>query len=124
MKQTARGEEFEKVLLCYVETCYSVALALTRDAHKAEELAHDVLARAWRLGAKLGSSRGVKMELLGMLRKRFIKNYQQPNQAVPKYTESADTREAPIWTPDQEKAVLSGALREGRHRAQRAVEMN
>lgn len=71
MNQHTNMQEFEKDLLSYTEMCYSVALALTRDRFDAEDLARDVLTRAW-LTRRPGERRVTKEELLTGLRKRYL----------------------------------------------------
>ncbi len=76
MKQTQ--EAFEHVLLSHTEMCYSVALAMTRDPVRAQNLTRNVLTWAWHLRASADREKHIKIKLLIALRKRFLKDYPQP----------------------------------------------
>jgi len=66
----------EQVLLSHVEMCYSVALALTRDAVLAQRLARATVLWAWQRQATTGDlGCDVKMALLSELRSRFLSDY-------------------------------------------------
>ena len=75
MKQAARAEAFEQVLLSYAEMCYSVAFALTRNPDRAQDLARHALTSAWRLRNGADGEKNVKRKLLEVLRERFLQHY-------------------------------------------------
>jgi hypothetical protein len=64
--------DFERQLLAHVELCYSVALELTRDFRRAEELSRDTLLWAWQNQWDLSDAAAIKMTLLRELRCRFL----------------------------------------------------
>lgn len=74
-KQAEQTETSEQVLLSYVEMCYSVALALTRDPNRAEGLARSVLAEAWHLRDTVLDKKDIKRNLLTALRKNFLNDH-------------------------------------------------
>ena len=76
MKQAEHAETFEEVLLLHTKMCYSVALALTRDPHRARDLTRHVLTSAWELRDS-ARSEDVKRKLLEALRERFLQDYCQ-----------------------------------------------
>lgn len=73
-QQKEQAHAFERILLSYAEMCYSVALALTGDPKQAQELARDVLTRAWKVCARAEDKKDIKKKLLKELRKQFLKN--------------------------------------------------
>jgi len=75
MNKTEHPEDFEQILLRYVETCYSVALALTCDPHEARDLTRNVLTWAWRSRDKVVGRSGIKRKLLAKLRETFLRDY-------------------------------------------------
>ena len=75
MKQARHAEAFEQVLLSYAEMCYSAAFALTGNPGRAQNLAGDVLTRAWRLRDSADGEKGLKKKLLKVLRERFLQYY-------------------------------------------------
>jgi len=75
MNQLQQAEAFEQTLLSYAEMCYSVAFALTSDPTQAQDLARDVLTRAWRLCDRMDGKKDIKKKLLRELRKRFLQDY-------------------------------------------------
>ena len=75
VKQAKRAEAFEQVLLSYAEMCYSVALALTRNPRRAQNLARYVLTWAWHLRDSAHSKKDIKRKLLEVLRERFLQHY-------------------------------------------------
>jgi DNA-directed RNA polymerase specialized sigma24 family protein len=77
MNQVKHTETFDEVLLSHVEMCYSVALALTCNPHRAQDLASHVLTRAWRLRDNLDGKKDIKRTLLKALRRRFLHYYCQ-----------------------------------------------
>ena len=77
VKQAKRAEAFEQVLLSYAEMCYSVALALTRNPRRAQNLARYVLTWAWHLRESADAENGIKKKLLKVLRERFLQYYCQ-----------------------------------------------
>jgi DNA-directed RNA polymerase specialized sigma24 family protein len=77
MKQAEHAEAFEQVLISYAEMCYSVAFALTRNPHQAQDLARHVLTWAWHLGDSADVEKGIKKRLLNVLRERFLQDYYQ-----------------------------------------------
>ena len=79
MKQAELAETFEAVLLSYVDMCYSVAFALTRDPYDARDLARDVVTWAWLLHDSAEGKSGIKMKLLTALRRRFLQHYRHPH---------------------------------------------
>lgn len=62
---------FEEVLGSYVDMCYSVAFALTRNPDRAQDLARHVLTWAWRLRDRAHGRKDIKKQLLEVLRERF-----------------------------------------------------
>ena len=77
VQQVKQPEEFEQVLLSYVDMCYSVAFALTRNPHRAQDLARYVLTRAWHMRDDIDSRLTIKQDLLKALRERFLQHYCQ-----------------------------------------------
>ena len=77
VQQAKQRAEFEKVLLSYVEMCYSVAFALTRNPRRAQELAKYALTRAWHMRDNADGKVNTKRELLQALRERFLQHYCQ-----------------------------------------------
>jgi len=77
MKQAEQVEAFEQVLLSYTEMCYSVALALTRNPDRAQDLTRNVLMWAWHLRGSADGEKDIKKKLLIALRKTFLKDYCQ-----------------------------------------------
>ena len=77
MKQAVQAEAFEEVLFSYAEMCYSVALALTRNPHRAQDLASYALTCAWSLRDTADSEKDIKRKLLKVLRERFLQYYCQ-----------------------------------------------
>ena len=77
MKQAEHAEAFEEVLLSYAEMCYSVAFALTRNPHRAQDLARHVLTWAWHLRDSAHGEKDIKKKLLEVLRERFLQHYCQ-----------------------------------------------
>jgi len=77
MKQARLAETFEQVLLSHAEMCYSVALALTRNPHRAQDLARHVLTWAWHLRDSADGEKDIKKKLLEVLRERFLQYYCQ-----------------------------------------------
>ena len=75
MKQTQEADRFEQLLLTYVEMCYSVALALTRNPYDAQDLARAVVIAAWHLRGNAGARTNIKMKLLTALREEFLHHY-------------------------------------------------
>lgn len=73
-KQAEPAEVFEQVLLSHAEMCYSVALALTRNPERAQELARQVLTGAWHLRDSAQSRDNIKKKLLTALRQRFLQD--------------------------------------------------
>lgn len=72
MKQTKRTEDFESLLLSYVEMCYAVALALTRDPELAQDLARYALAWAWQGRNGVDGKRNIKHKLLMAVRENYL----------------------------------------------------
>ena len=79
MKQAERVDTFEQVLLSYTKMCYSVALALTRNPARAQDLTRNVLTWAWHLRGSEEGEKDIKKKLLIALRKRFLSDYRQPS---------------------------------------------
>lgn len=77
MNQLQHAEAFEQILLSYAEMCYSVAFALTGDPDQAQDLARDVLTRAWRLCDHMDDKKDIKKKLLRELRKQFLQDYSE-----------------------------------------------
>ena len=77
MKQAETAEAFEEVLISYAEMCYSVAFALTRNPHRAQDLAKYVLTWAWHLPDSAHGKKDIKKQLLEVLRERFLQYYGQ-----------------------------------------------
>ena len=75
MNKTQHVDDFEQTLLNYVETCYSVALALTCDPYEARDLTRNVLTWAWRSRDKVVGRSGIKRKLLAKLRETFLRDY-------------------------------------------------
>ena len=71
-KLAKQSEVFEQILLSHAEMCYSVALALTRDPDRAQELARHVLTDAWHLRESAEGRAHIKKKLLTGLRQRFL----------------------------------------------------
>jgi DNA-directed RNA polymerase specialized sigma24 family protein len=69
------AEPFEEVLLAYVDMCYSVALALTRDAYDARELTQDVMTWAWYFRDTENGTADIKMKLLRALREKSLQRH-------------------------------------------------
>ena len=82
MKQAKQVENFELVLLSYVDLCYAVALALTRNQDDACNLTRDVMTWAWNLRDSSDSKTGMKMRLLTALRERFLQHYRRPELSL------------------------------------------
>jgi DNA-directed RNA polymerase specialized sigma24 family protein len=78
MKQTEQVDTFEQVLLSYTEMCYSVALALTRNPGRAQNLTRNVLTWAWHLRGSTDGEKNIKKKLLIAMRKTFLKDYGLP----------------------------------------------
>lgn len=77
MKKAKHAEGFDHVLLSYVEMCYAVALALTRDRNDARDLARKVLIGEWLLRERTEAAKDMKSHLLIALRKNFLEDYRQ-----------------------------------------------
>ena len=77
MKQAEQAEAFEEALISYAEMCYSVALALTRNPDRAQDLARHVLTWAWTLRDSANGKKDIKTKLRIAVRKRFLKDYCQ-----------------------------------------------
>jgi DNA-directed RNA polymerase specialized sigma24 family protein len=85
-KQAAEAKTFEQVLLSHAELCYSVALALTRDPYRAQDLARHALTWAWHLRDSADGKENIKKRLLEVLRERFLLCYSQvPESPKPEY---------------------------------------
>lgn len=65
-------ESFERFLLSQVEVCYSAALALTRDPYDARDLTRAAVTNVWYLHDSSRGDSSIVMELLAVLRRRFI----------------------------------------------------
>jgi len=74
MKSAGQAESFEQILLSYVDMCYAVALALTRNPYDARDLTREVVTWAWLLRDRADCRRGIKRKLLAALRERFLQN--------------------------------------------------
>ena len=74
MKQAEQADIFEQALLSHAEMCYSVALALTHDPKRAQELARRVLTGAWQLRNSANGREDIKRKLLTALRRRHLKD--------------------------------------------------
>ena len=70
--QAQQTETSDQVLLSYVEMCYSVALTLTRNPDRAQELAGSVLTAAWHSRDTVLDKRDIKWNLLTALREEFL----------------------------------------------------
>jgi hypothetical protein len=68
-------DTFEQVLLSYAEMCYSVAVALTGNPHRAQDLARHVLTQAWHLRDRADGGKDIKKKLQEALRKQFLRYY-------------------------------------------------
>ena len=77
MKQAEHAEAFEEVLISHAEMCYSVAFALTRNPHRAQDLARHVLTWAWHLRDSADGDKDIRKKLLKVLRERFLQYYCQ-----------------------------------------------
>ena len=77
VQQAKQRAELEQVLLSYVDMCYSVAFALTRNPHRAQDLARYALTWVGRMRDNVDSSPTIKQELLKALRERFLLHYRQ-----------------------------------------------
>jgi hypothetical protein len=64
--------DFGRLLLTHVELCYAVALELTRDSRRAEDLARETLLWAWKNQWGLSDAAAIRMFLLRELRGRFL----------------------------------------------------
>lgn len=77
---------FEQTLLSYVEMCYAVALALTRNPEDARNLTREALLCVWHLRDRADAQKSIKETLLKVLRERFLQYYRHTptleNQAV------------------------------------------
>ncbi len=76
--QAEQKETFEQILFSYVEMCYLVALALTRDPDDARCLTREVLVDTWLLNACVYNKRIIKQKLLTTLRTKFKEGYSPP----------------------------------------------
>jgi len=74
-QQAEHTGAFEQGLLSYTEMCYSVALALTRDSHQAQELATRVLTWACQQRDGAHGGKDTKKRLLRELREQFLQHY-------------------------------------------------
>jgi DNA-directed RNA polymerase specialized sigma24 family protein len=81
MNHSEKPESFEETLLSHAEMCYSVALALTRNPERAQELARSVLTGAWHLRDSVQGSEDLKRRLLSALRRSFVKDYREARAA-------------------------------------------
>lgn len=77
MKQAEHAKAFEEILVSYAEMCYSVAFALTRNPHRAQDLARHVLTWAWHLRDSADGGKDIEKKLLKALRDRFLQYYCQ-----------------------------------------------
>ena len=77
VQQAKQRAELEQVLLSYVDMCYSVAFALTRNPHRAQDLARYALTWVGRMRDNVDSRPPIKQELLKELRERFLLHYRQ-----------------------------------------------
>jgi len=72
MKHVEQTAVFEQVLLSHTEMCYSVALALTRNPNRAQDLARRVIIEAWQQGDSTNGRNGIKTKLLTALRRSHL----------------------------------------------------
>jgi DNA-directed RNA polymerase specialized sigma24 family protein len=84
MNHTEQAEAFEQVLLSHTDMCYSVALALTRNPDRAQDLTRNVLTSAWHERGGEDGEKQIKKKLLIALRKTFLKDYREPPSRVEK----------------------------------------
>jgi len=74
MKQARHAEDFEQILLAYVQTCYSTAFGLTHNPDHARDLTLRVLTWAWCNSCRTDCERDIKTKLLAALRERFLQD--------------------------------------------------
>jgi hypothetical protein len=74
MKRVRHAEDFEQILLAYVQTCYSTALGLTHNPDHARDLTLRVLTWAWCNSCRTDCERDIKTKLLAALRERFLQD--------------------------------------------------
>jgi DNA-directed RNA polymerase specialized sigma24 family protein len=72
--QTEQPDLLEQVLLSHAEMCYSVALSLTRDPERAQDLARQLLTGAWRLRDRAHGRKELKRNLLSAFREKILKD--------------------------------------------------
>ena len=108
VQQAKQRAELEQVLLSYVDMCYSVAFALTRNPHRAQDLARYALTRAWHMRDNVDAKRNIKRHLLKALRERFLQHYcQSPCRLRNAATSGQDAVSmAQGVEPDVEKVAL------------------
>ena len=106
--QAKQRAELEQVLLSHVEMCYSVAFALTRNPHRAQDLARYALTWVGRMRDNVVSRPTINQELLKALRERFLLYYRQSPRSLGKAATSRDDAVGTAQDPGNCGAYLTG----------------
>ena len=77
MSEDKNMAAFEQELLCHVEMLYGVAFRLTLDSKAAERITRSTLLQAWNCREMWEGTRGLKAELLKLLRQTFLRQHRQ-----------------------------------------------
>jgi RNA polymerase sigma-70 factor (ECF subfamily) len=77
VSSSARSKAFEQNIMEHMDTLYSVALRLTRNATDAQDLLQDAVVRALRFHHKFQEGTYLKAWLLTILRNTFINDYRK-----------------------------------------------
>jgi RNA polymerase sigma-70 factor (ECF subfamily) len=72
--------EFERIALQYMDSAYSIALGMTRDATEAEDLVQDTYLRAYKFFDKFESGTNFRAWLLTILKNTYINKYRRESK--------------------------------------------
>jgi RNA polymerase sigma-70 factor (ECF subfamily) len=72
--------EFEGIALQYMDSAYSIALGMTRDATEAEDLVQDTYLRAYRFFDTFESGTNFRAWLITILRNTYINRYRRESK--------------------------------------------
>ena len=76
-----KRREFEELALQYMDSVYSVALRMTRDATEAQDLVQDVYLRAYRFFDKFEKGTNFRAWLFRILKNIYINKYRKESRA-------------------------------------------
>ena len=75
-----KKKEFEELALQYMDSLYSVALRMTRDATEAQDLVQDAYLRAYRFFDKFAKGTNFKAWLFKILKNVYINKYRKESR--------------------------------------------